>query len=84
MQINTLKTFLLGLLLATSFLSYATETDPENDKPFDTKELIFHHIKDSHSFHVTGDLSLPLPVILWTKNGLTTFMSSDFHHDVDG
>jgi len=84
MQINTLKTFLLSLLLATSFLSYASESDPENDKPFDTKELIFHHIKDSHSFHVAGHLSIPLPVILWTKNGLTTFMSSEFHHDVEG
>lgn len=84
MQINTLKTFLFSILLATSFLGFASETDPENDKPFDTKELIFHHIKDSHSFHVAGHLSIPLPVILWTKNGLTTFMSSEFHHDIDG
>ena len=84
MQINTLKTFLLSLLLATTFFGYAIETDPENDKPFDTKELIFHHIKDSHSFHVAGDFSVPLPVILWTDNGLTTFMSSEFHHDLEG
>jgi len=84
MQINTLKTFLFSILLATSFLGFASETDPENDKPFDTKELIFHHIKDSHSFHVAGHLSIPLPVILWTKNGLTTFMSSEFQHDIDG
>ena len=51
---------------------------------FDTKELIFHHITDSHSFHIAGDAALPLPVILWTDNGLVTFMSSEFHHDVDG
>jgi len=33
---------------------------------------------------VAGDISVPLPVILWTDSGLVTFMSSEFHHDVDG
>ena len=56
----------------------------ESDDPFDTKELIFHHITDSHSFHIAGHLAMPLPVILWTDNGLVTFMSSEFHHDLDG
>ena len=84
MQINTFKTLLFSLFLSISVLGYATEKEAKEDKPFDTKELIFHHIKDSHSFHVAGDLSIPLPVILWTDNGLVTFMSSEFHHDVEG
>lgn len=84
MQINTFKTFLLGFFLTISFLGYANKNDPENDEPFNTKELIFHHIKDSHGFHVAGDFSIPLPVILWTENGLVTFLSSDFHHDIEG
>lgn len=81
---NTFKTFLLGFFLTTSFFGYANESDPENDEPFNTKELIFEHIKDSHGFHVAGDFSIPLPVILWTDHGLVTFMSSEFHHDTEG
>ena len=29
-------------------------------------------------------VSIPLPVILWTENGLVTFMSSEFQHDDTG
>ncbi|MCB9257495.1 MAG: F0F1 ATP synthase subunit A [Chitinophagales bacterium] len=40
-----------------------------------------HHIGDANEFHIAGDLSLPLPIILWEKGvGLKTFMSSSFHH----
>ena len=84
MQINPFKTLLLSIFLSISVFGYASDKETKEEKPFDTKELIFHHIKDSHSFHVVKDLALPLPVILWTDNGLVTFMSSEFHHDVDG
>lgn len=84
MQINTLKTLFLVLFLGISFMGFSSDKEKKQDEPFDTKELIFHHIKDSHGFHVTGDITIPLPVILWTDNGLVTFMSSEFHHDVDG
>lgn len=84
MKINIFKILLGSFFLWISFAGYASEKDTQEDKPFDTKELIFHHIKDSHSFHVVGDFSVPLPVILWTNSGLVTFMSSEFHHDIDG
>ncbi|WP_282142893.1 F0F1 ATP synthase subunit A [Cellulophaga baltica] len=54
---------------------------------------IKHHLKDSHDFHLysyTNDageakhIGFPLPVILWSSNGLVTFMSSEFHHDDNG
>lgn len=54
---------------------------------------ILHHIKDSHDFNLwsyTNDagerkhVGFPLPMILWTSNGLKTFMSSEFHHNDDG
>lgn len=57
------------------------------------KEYILHHLKDSHDFNLfsyTSDkgerkhFGFPLPVILWTSKGLTTFMSSEFHHNDDG
>ncbi len=56
-----------------------------SEEPFDTGNFILHHIADAHDFHMWGEghssVSLPLPVILWTDNGLVTFMSSAFHHD---
>ncbi|NAS10940.1 F0F1 ATP synthase subunit A [Poritiphilus flavus] len=86
MQNNRFKAFITAVFLTVFTFGFAA-SDKEassEDKPFDTKELIFHHIKDSHGFHVAGDVSVPLPVILWTDNGLVTFMSSAFHHDIEG
>ncbi len=57
------------------------------------KEYILHHIKDSHDFNLfsyTNDagerkhFGFPLPVVVWSSKGLTTFMSSQFHHNDDG
>ena len=84
MQINTFKTLLLSLFLCVSISGYASDKETKEENSFDTKELIFHHIKDSHGFHIVGDLSIPLPVILLTDNGLVMFLSNEFHHDVDG
>lgn len=69
------------------------EAHGEESEDFDVNEMIMHHIKDSHSWHIldyegeNGELhpvSIPLPVILWTDNGLVTFLSSAFHHDEAG
>lgn len=47
-----------------------------------------HHVMDAHDVHLWGEgestVALPLPVILWTDNGLITFMSSEFNHDDNG
>ena len=85
MQKSTIKAFLaiLFFTVVTSAFAESKETGKDNQE-FDAAELIFHHIGDTHSFHVAGDFSIPLPVILWTNNGLVTFMSSEFHHDIDG
>lgn len=59
----------------------------------EVKAYIEHHLKDSHDFSLfsyTNDagerkhFGFPLPVILWTSEGLVTFMSSEFHHNDDG
>ncbi len=90
MILNTFKNVLFSaLFIAISFAGYAIE-DIENkdDKEFNPKEMILHHVKDAHGFHLWDwkghSVSLPLPIILWTDNGLTTFMSSEFHHDDSG
>lgn len=58
------------------------------DKPVDIAKVAFEHILDSHSWHLWGEghdaVSIPLPVILKTDQGLVTFSSSEFHHDANG
>jgi F-type H+-transporting ATPase subunit a len=63
----------------------------EAEEGFKAGDYIIHHISDSHSIHFFGkesegipEVSIPLPVILWTNNGLSVFMSSAFHHDTEG
>ena len=59
----------------------------------EVEEYILHHIKDSHDFSLFSytdsdgerhHVGFSLPVILWTSEGLVTFMSSEFHHNDDG
>jgi F-type H+-transporting ATPase subunit a len=89
MQKRIFSAFILIFFSAAFSLANAnSNSDPKDanseGEEFNASELIFHHIGDSHSFHIAGDLSIPLPVIMWTDNGLVSFMSSAFHHDVDG
>lgn len=57
-------------------------------KEFNSTDLINSHIGDAHDFHILDwnghAVSLNLPVILWTDNGLTCFSSAEFHHDNTG
>jgi F-type H+-transporting ATPase subunit a len=54
----------------------------------DMASIAIEHVLDSHSWHLWGDgheaVSLPLPVILKTANGLVFFSSGEFHHDTHG
>ena len=91
MQVNIFRTLLMILFIAISFNGYAVneeETKEGEDEKFDPKEMIMHHVKDAHEFHILDwngkPISIALPIILWTDNGLTTFMSSAFHHDDSG
>ncbi len=51
-------------------------------------QKVLHHIADANHFHIIGDISLPLPVILYDfKEGFTFCMSNAFEHGhkaVDG
>ncbi|MGB2416801.1 MAG: F0F1 ATP synthase subunit A [Flavobacteriaceae bacterium] len=87
---NSFRTVLFStLFLAISFVGFAKEKQPtQEDSPFDPKAMILHHVKDAHEFHLWdwkgSPVSLSLPIILWTDNGLTSFSSSKFHHDDEG
>ena len=87
---NTFKRIAFTLMFLSMFsLGFAKEAEKDGDtKPFDAKEMIMHHVKDAYGMHLFDwnehPISIPLPVILWTDNGLTTFSSSEFHHDYHG
>jgi F-type H+-transporting ATPase subunit a len=70
-----------------------TETDTaktaeHGEKEPDISETILHHIADSHEWHFWGEgehkVAMPLPVILFTKGGLVTFMSNKHDADEEG
>ena len=88
--LNPLRSVLFSILFLTvSFLGFASEEKTnQKDAPFDPKEMILHHVKDAHEFHLWdwkgSPVSLSLPIILWTDGGLITFSSSKFHHDDQG
>lgn len=93
---QTFKFFFLTIMLfaSTSAIAENPTTDGgQVDTKKEVEDYILHHIQDSHDFSLfsyTNDagerkhFGFPLPVILWTSNGLTTFMSSEFHHNDDG
>ena len=91
---NTFKALTtFALVFALGNFAFAKEIKEGEDDKFDAKEMIMHHVKDAYGMHIItfnegkeneSHISIPLPVILWTDNGLTTFMSSEFHHDYNG
>ncbi|MBK0382740.1 F0F1 ATP synthase subunit A [Pedobacter sp. SD-b] len=61
-----------------------TGTHEEKSEKFDPTVVILEHIGDSHSWHLWGHTSIPLPVILFTPSGLEIFSSANLlneHHE---
>lgn len=60
-------------------------SNSQKEKEFNASEMINEHIGDSHEFHIIDwkghPISLYLPVILLTDNGISIFSSEKFHHD---
>ena len=95
-----IKIFFSAIIILASFTQFISAQEHEvgkneaiphsnqEEKEFSPTELINEHIADSHDFHIADwnghAISMPLPIILWSKNGLVTFMSSEFHHDNSG
>lgn len=78
---------------AISDKEHATDHGGEVNTKEEVNEYIQHHLKDAHDFHLFSytdshgerkHIGFPLPVIVWSSNGLQTFMSSAFHHDDAG
>lgn len=59
-------------------------SEAKEEKEFNVNEMIMHHIKDAHEYHLWGDAhtgkSIYLPIILLGDNGLEVFSSKNFYH----
>lgn len=80
---KSIKAILL-IFIALLGLQLSAYANPQPEEEFNAGETIFHHLSNSHEWHLfsIGDthVSIPLPVILYTPNGLDVFLSSEFHH----
>ena len=66
--------------IVSSALSETTEQHAAAEE-FNAGELIIHHVLDANEIHIMDGLSIPLPMILWTSNGLDVFSYSNFWDD---
>lgn len=75
-------TILTFTLSQTAFASSEEHGTHEKEK-FDVSEMIMHHVKDAHEWHLWGghdnSTSIYLPIIL-VDNGLQVFNSKHFYH----
>lgn len=85
--------FSMLFLLVSSFIFASNSTEDGDDAEFNAKDMIMHHVKDAYGMHIItfnegkeneSHITIPLPVILYTDQGIVTFMSSEFHHDYHG
>ncbi len=83
---NYARIILFGLFILTTGVAQAEEHEIEEkiEEEFSAAEHAVHHALDAHEIHITDGFVIPLPIILWTDNGMVTFMSSEFHHDDEG
>ena len=65
---------------------HAAGENERKEEKLNVGEVILEHVKDSHVWHFTESVVLPLPVIVYTKeDGLKIFSSGNFfehHHPV--
>ena len=69
--------FLLIVAISTNVFCEAPTSKEEG---FNPTPQILHHIADSYEWHLWGNVSIPLPVILYTEGNWDVFMSSEFQH----
>ena len=68
------------LLIILSVVNTSAESQSSKEDGFNPTPQILHHIADSYEWHLWGNVSIPLPVILYSGGNWDIFMSSSFHH----
>lgn len=56
------------------------EAPAHGEEKADPTKAIMEHIADSHDWHLWGETSLHLPIILFTDKGTEMFSSGEFEH----
>ena len=77
--ITAVVALVIVLLMGMGYKSAADHrAHGETDGSFNVKETIFEHLGDTYGWEVpfNHSLSIPLPVIVWGKDGLHCFMSN--------
>lgn len=82
----------IALLVSVPTFSHAADTASAKEavapakeegkaEKFNAGDMIIEHVSDAHSWHIAGDVSIPLPVILYSKDrGLMIFSSAKLRH----
>lgn len=71
-------TLLFGFVFTNN--AFAFSPDDEATHSEDPIEAMMHHLGDANEFHLFGDVSIPLPCIAWSEDGIMFTMSSSFDH----
>lgn len=78
------KVFLLVFLFFNTFANEPAKHEDAHgaaDEKFDMDAMIMHHVLDSHGWEFAHGFTIPLPVILYTKDrGVELFSSSRLDH----
>lgn len=73
----------LSFLILTLWISNANAESAEGE--YNPKDFALHHIADANEWHLVGNISIPLPVIVYhPEKGFDVFMSSklpEAHHE---
>jgi len=78
---KTIYTLLFTFLLMSALtVNVFAESASSKENGFNPTPKILHHIQDSYEWHLWGNVSIPLPVILYAEGKLDVFMSSSFDH----
>ncbi|MCL2167871.1 MAG: F0F1 ATP synthase subunit A [Lentimicrobiaceae bacterium] len=80
-----MKRFFVFFLLIFSFLPVPLSAKEKSvSEEFNVDEYIMEHILNSYGWHITtwegAEITIPLPVILYSEGKLDCFLSSKFHH----
>lgn len=82
-HLSKLSFFIRKIAVLLAFVGISGFSFANEEKEFNVSEMIMHHIKDAHEWHLFGPehggTSIYLPIILM-DNGIKTFSSKHFYH----
>lgn len=87
--IQSLLLAIMAFLLIPGISNAAEKQESQEEglvsKSFEPGKFVIEHVSDAYEWHIASfgetHLSVPLPIILYSKNtGLNVFMSTRFHH----